>query len=77
VSPVGAKNLCSDALVLHEILAGLKEAGVPAKESSFIAATGRKSWKPASTGGATFTICLKNMSHGMMNNVNRSHTAPR
>src|SRR4051812_44196831 len=29
VSPVGGKKLCSDTLVVQEILAGLKEAGVP------------------------------------------------
>src|SRR3954471_13530792 len=29
VSPVGGPTLCSDAIVLHAVLDGLKEAGVP------------------------------------------------
>src|SRR5271165_3202741 len=32
VSPVGGKKLCSDALVMLEIIAGLQEAGVPARD---------------------------------------------
>lgn len=32
VSPVGGPNLCSDAIVLHSILDGLKEAGVPNRD---------------------------------------------
>ncbi len=32
VSPVGGAKLCSDATVMHEILAGLAAAGVPAKD---------------------------------------------
>ncbi len=32
VSPVGGKNLCSDATVMHNILDGLKEAGIPAND---------------------------------------------
>ena len=32
VSPVGGRNLCSDASVLHSILDGLKEAGVPTRD---------------------------------------------
>jgi Domain of unknown function (DUF362) len=149
VSPVGGKNLSSDALVLHEILAGLKEAGVPAKDTVVFnryreetMAAGIDKWLPPDIrweaasekydewqhdmGGydaehymemalvkpgedfhdvhmrrsyvarvvtkqinkfinlpvlkhhqsAGVTICLKNMSHGMVNNVNRSHTTP-
>jgi Domain of unknown function (DUF362) len=149
VSPVGGKNLCSDALVLQEILAGLKEAGVPSKDvlvfsryHEEITAAGIDKWLPSDIrwdapskdyddwqhdmGGydpdhymemalikpgedfndahmrrsyvsrivtkqinkfinlpvlkhhqsAGVTICLKNMSHGMVNNVNRSHTTP-
>ena len=149
VSPVGGKNLCSDALVLHEILAGLKEAGVPSKDILVFnryreetIAAGIDKWLPPDIrwdaasekyddwqhdmGGydpdhymemalikpgedfndphmrrsyvarvvtkqinkfinlpvlkhhqsAGVTICLKNMSHGMVNNVNRSHTTP-
>ena len=32
VSPVGGRNLCSDASVLHLILDGLKEAGLPTRD---------------------------------------------
>jgi len=32
VSPVGGANLCSDATVLHNILDGLREAGVPSSD---------------------------------------------
>jgi hypothetical protein len=149
VSPVGGKNLCSDALVLREILAGLREAGVPEKDILVFnryrqetIAAGIDKWLPSGIrwdaasekydewqhdmGGydaghymemalikpgedfndahmrrsyvarmvtqrinkfinlpvlkhhqsAGVTICLKNMSHGMVNNVNRSHTTP-
>ncbi len=149
VSPVGGKNLSSDALVLHEILAGLKESGVPSKDILVFnryreetIAAGIDKWLPSDIrwdaasekydewqhdmGGydedhfmemalikpgenlndahmrrsyvakivtkqinkiinlpvlkhhqsAGVTICLKNMSHGMVNNVNRSHTTP-
>ena len=149
VSPVGGQNLSSDALVLQEILAGLKEAGVPTsdilvfnryKEETIAAGIDKWlppgiRWEAASEkydewqhdmGGydpdhymemalikpgedfndvhmrrsyvarvvtkrinkfinlpvlkhhqsAGVTICLKNMSHGMVNNVNRSHTTP-
>ena len=149
VSPVGGKNLCSDALVLQEIIAGLKEAGVPARDilvfnryKEETIAAGIDKWLPTGIrwdaasekydewqhdmGGydpdhymemalikpgedfndahmrrsyvarvvtkqinkfinlpvlkhhqsAGVTICLKNMSHGMVNNVNRSHTTP-
>jgi len=149
VSPVGGKNLCSDGLVLREILAGLREAGVPPKDIIVFnryreetIAAGIDKWLPSDIrwdaaserydewqhdmGGydpdqfmelalikpgedfndphmrrsyvarivtkqinkfinlpvlkhhqsAGVTICLKNMSHGMVNNVNRSHTTP-
>ncbi|MES1257588.1 MAG: DUF362 domain-containing protein [Acidobacteriota bacterium] len=149
VSPVGGKNLSSDALVLQEILAGLKEAGVPTRDivvfnryKEETIAAGIDKWLPPGIrweaasekydewqhdmGGydpdhymemalikpgesfsdahmrrsyvarvvtkqinkfinlpvlkhhqsAGVTICLKNMSHGMVNNVNRSHTTP-
>ena len=149
VSPVGGKNLCSDALVLREILAGLEQAGVPNKDvvvynryREETLAAGIDKWLPKGMrletaserydewqhdmGGydadhymemalikpgedfndvhmrrsyvarvvtkqinkfinlpvlkhhqsAGVTICLKNMSHGMVNNVNRSHTTP-
>lgn len=149
VSPVGGKNLSSDGLVLKEILAGLREAGVPAKNVVVFnryrqetLAAGIDTWVPPGVrlmyasekydewqhdmGGydedhfmemalikpgedfndnhmrrsyvarvvtkeinkfinlpvlkhhqsAGVTICLKNMSHGMVNNVNRSHTTP-
>lgn len=146
VSPVGGKNLCSDALVLHEILNGLQEAGVPARDVMVynryrqeVLETGIDKWLPPGVrwdaasekydewqhdmGGydpdhfmemalikpgedlndphmrrsyvsrivtrqvnkiinlpvlkhhqsAGVTIALKNMSHGNVNNVNRSH----
>ncbi|HLK17438.1 MAG TPA: DUF362 domain-containing protein [Bryobacteraceae bacterium] len=149
VSPVGGKNLCSDATVMHNILAGLKEAGVAASDvivfsryREEIVETGIDKWLPAGVrweaasekyddvqldmGGydpdhymemalikpgesltdphfrrsyvckvvtqkinklinlpvlkhhqsAGVTIALKNMSHGMVNNVNRSHLTP-
>lgn len=149
VSPVGGRNLSSDALVLQEILAGLKEAGVSGKDIIVFnryreetIAAGIDKWLPPGIrwdaasekydewqhdmGGydedhymemslikpgenfndahmrrsyvarivtrqinkfinlpvlkhhqsAGVTICLKNMSHGMVNNVNRSHTTP-
>jgi len=149
VSPVGGKNLCSDGRVLREILAGLREAGVPSKDVLVFnryreetIAAGIDKWLPNDVrwdaasekydewqhdmGGydadhfmemalikpgedfndahmrrsyvarivtkqinkfinlpvlkhhqsAGVTICLKNMSHGMVNNVNRSHTTP-
>jgi hypothetical protein len=149
VSPVGGKNLSSDALVLHEIVNGLKEAGVPASDVFVFnryrqetIAAGIDKWLPPGVrwdaasekydewqhdmGGydadhfmemalikpgedlndphmrrsyvsrivtkqinkfinlpvlkhhqsAGVTIALKNMSHGMVNNVNRSHVTP-
>lgn len=149
VSPVGGKNLCSDALVLHEILNGLQEAGVPASDvivynryRQEVLDTGIDKWLPpgvrweaasekyaewqhdmegydpdhfmemalVNTGddvndphmrrsyvsrvvtkqvnkiinlpvlkhhqSAGVTIALKNMSHGNVNNVNRSHVTP-
>ncbi len=149
VSPVGGKKLCSDALVLHEILEGLNQAGVPAHDiivfnryREELLAAGIDKWLPpgirwdaASHGysegqhdmegydadhfmemalikpgenlndphmrrsyvarivtrqinkfinlpvlkhhqSAGVTIALKNMSHGMVNNVNRSHVTP-
>ena len=149
VSPVGGTNLCSDATVLHDILDGLKEAGVPARDvivfnryrqETFDA--GIDKWIPPGVRlefaseayndvqldmdgydpdhfmemalikpgenlndphfrrsyvckvvtrqinkfinlpvlkhhqSAGVTIALKNMSHGMVNNVNRSHLTP-
>jgi len=149
VCPVGGKNLCSDATVLHNVLAGLKEAGVPARdvivfnryrEEAYEA--GIDKWIPPQVRfefaserytetqldmegydadhfmemalikpgenlndphfrrsyvakivtqkinklinlpvlkhhqSAGVTIALKNMSHGMVNNVNRSHLTP-
>ena len=149
VSPVGGKGFSSDALVLQEILAGLREAGIPSREVLVFnryreetMAAGIDKWLPPGVrwdaasekydewqhdmGGydadhfmemalikpgenfndphmrrsyiarivtkdinkfinlpvlkhhqsAGVTICLKNMSHGMSNNVNRSHTTP-
>jgi len=149
VSPVGGKRLCSDALVLQEILAGLKEAGVPARDCLVfsryrkeIQDAGIDRWLPPGMRweapsedyaewqhdmagydpehfmemalinpgedpgdfhmrrsyvcrvvtkqinkfinlpvlkhhqSAGVTIALKNMSHGMVNNVNRSHVTP-
>lgn len=149
VSPVGGANLCSDATVLHNILDGLNEAGVPAKDVivfnryrqetyearidkwippgvRFEFATEQYDNTQLDMGGydpdhfmeialikpgeslndphfrrsyvckivtqkinklinlpvlkhhqsAGVTIALKNMSHGMVNNVNRSHLTP-
>ncbi len=149
VSPVGGARLCSDALVLHEIIAGLNAAGVPASDILVFnryreetIAAGIDKWLPdgirwdaASPAysewqhdmagydadhfmelaivnpgenfndahmrrsyvakivtqrinkfinlpvlkhhqSAGVTIALKNMSHGMVNNVNRSHPTP-
>jgi Domain of unknown function (DUF362) len=149
VSPVGGKNLCSDALVLQEILSGLKEAGVPSSDVLVInryreetIAAGIDKWLPQGVRweaasqkydewqhdmegydadhylemalikpgedlkdahmrrsyvarfvtkrinkfinlpvlkhhqSAGVTIALKNMSHGLVNNVNRSHVTP-
>lgn len=149
VSPVGGPNLCSDALVLNQIIDGLRQAGVAARDiivfSRYrreIVTAGIDKWLPAGvrwTGAsedydevqldmdgydpnvymemaltkpgedptdarfrrshvakvltqeanklinlpvlkhhqsAGVTICLKNMSHGMVNNVNRSHLTP-
>jgi hypothetical protein len=149
VSPVGGKTLCSDGLVLREILDGLREAGVGSRDVVVFnryreetIAAGIPGWLPQGVrweaasekydewqhdmGGydadhymemalikpgedfndahmrrsyvarvvtkqinkfinlpvlkhhqsAGVTIALKNMSHGMVNNVNRSHTTP-
>lgn len=149
VSPVGGPKLCSDPTVLHEILAGLDAAGVPAKNivlfsryRAEIRDCGMDKWiskesrwtAPAETydniqlgmdgydpdhymdmalvhpgqnvsdahnrrsyvsrvvtrdvnkfinlpvlkhhQSAGVTIALKNMSHGMVNNVSRSHSSP-
>jgi hypothetical protein len=149
VSPVGGKNLCSDGTVLHSILDGLKEAGVPANDVIVFNRyhdetyeAGIDKWIPAGVHfefaseryndtqldmdgydqdhfmemalikpgesltdphfrrsyvakivtqkinklinlpilkhhqSAGVTIALKNMSHGMVNNVNRSHLTP-
>lgn len=149
VSPVGGKNLCSDRLMLQEILAGLQEAGVPAHDvivysryRAEILEAGIDKWLPAGVRwdapsqaydesqhdmagydpdhfmemalikpgenyndphmrrsyvsrivtrqvnkiinlpvlkhhqSAGVTIALKNMSHGNVNNVNRSHVTP-
>ena len=149
VSPVGGANFCSDKLVLQEILSGLKEAGVSAREvivfsryRAEVTEAGIDKWLPPGVrwdapseqydetqhdmGGydadhfmemalikpgenlndphmrrsyvskivtkqvnkfinlpvlkhhqsAGVTIALKNMSHGMVNNVNRSHLTP-
>ena len=149
VSPVGGKNLCSDASVLRGILDGLKEAGVPAKDVIVFNRyhdetyeAGIDKWIPPGVRfefasrrynevqldmdgydedhymeialikpgesptdphfrrsyvakivttkinklinlpvlkhhqSAGVTIALKNMSHGMVNNVNRSHLTP-
>jgi hypothetical protein len=149
VSPVGGPTLCSDAVVLRQVLDGLAQAGVDARDvvvfnrykDEFLAA-GIDKWIPKGVrwttaseaysetqldmGGydpdqfmemalikpgenandahfrrsyvakvvtrdinkfinlpvlkhhqsAGVTICLKNMSHGMVNNVNRSHLTP-
>ncbi len=149
VSPVGGPKLCSDALVLNQVIGGLREAGVAPRDiivfSRYrreIVTAGIDKWLPAGvrwTGAsedyndtqldmegydpdvymemaltkpgedptnphfrrsyvakvltqeanklvnlpvlkhhqsAGVTICLKNMSHGMVNNVNRSHLTP-
>jgi hypothetical protein len=149
VCPVGGKNLSSDALVLQEILSGLKEAGVTSKDVVVFnryreetIAAGIDKWLPKDIRweaasekyaewqhdmdgydadhfmemalvmpgeklsdphmrrsyvakvvtrqinkfinlpvlkhhqSAGVTIALKNMSHGMVNNVNRSHVTP-
>jgi hypothetical protein len=149
VSPVGGRKLCSDAVVLDEILRGLKEAGVSATDvivfsryKAEIRDGGIVQWLPAGVrwdapsedyaewqhdmGGydpehfmemalvkpgenlndahmrrsyvsrivtkqvnkiinlpvlkhhqsAGVTVCLKNLSHGLVNNVNRSHITP-
>lgn len=146
VSPVGGRKLCSDATVLHQIIDGLEQAGVPRRDivvydryrRQFLAAGFNKwlpegvrwSWaaddyekwqlgmsgydpdmymemalvKPGdnpndahsrrsyvaqfltrqvnklinlpvvkSHQSAGVTLCLKNLSHGLVNNVNRSH----
>ena len=149
VSPVGGRNLSSDAAVLHGILDGLKEAGVEARDvvvynryREETLAAGIDKWVPSGVRmefasqayndvqldmegydpehfmemalikpgenlndpryrrshvakvitrqinkfinlpvlkhhqSAGVTIALKNMSHGMVNNVNRSHLTP-
>ncbi|PYT13476.1 MAG: hypothetical protein DMG59_20305 [Acidobacteria bacterium] len=149
VSPVGGANLCSDASVLHGIMDGLGEAGVPASDIIVFNryrqetyAAGIDKWIPPGVHfefaseayneiqldmdgydpdhfmemalikpgenladphyrrsyvckivtrrinkfinlpvlkhhqSAGVTIALKNMSHGMVNNVNRSHLTP-
>ncbi len=149
VSPVGGPKLCSDALVLHYILDGLKEAGVGPRDvivfnryrQEFLAC-GMDKWVPSGVRwdaaspaysenqldmdgydadhfmemalvvpgrdpndahcrrsyvakvitrqvnkiinlpvlkhhqSAGVTIALKNLSHGLVNNVNRSHISP-
>lgn len=149
VSPVGGPGLSSDAIVLNEIIDGLKEAGVPHSDVLVFnryrqetQAAGIDKWLPSDVRwdaaseqynevqldmegydrdhfmemalvkpgedpndprfrrshvakivtqrinkfinlpvlkhhqSAGVTICLKNMSHGMVNNVNRSHVTP-
>ena len=149
VSPVGGPKLCSDALVLHQIVDGLKEAGIGPRDivvfsryRSEIKETGIDRWLPAGVRwegasaeydnfqldmdgydpdhfmemalikpgenmndahyrrsyiakvitkqanklinlpvlkhhqSAGVTIALKNLSHGLSNNVNRSHLSP-
>ena len=149
VSPVGGPTLCSDALVLNQIIDGIKSAGVPAKDIVVFNRYARElqdanidKWLPSDIrwtaaspqysenqldmGGydrdmymelaavkpgddptdahfrrsyvakvvaqqvnkiinlpvlkhhqsAGVTICLKNLSHGCVNNVNRSHVSP-
>ena len=149
VSPVGGEKLCSDPLVLRQILDGLAHAGVGSKDvivfsryRNEILSTGIDKWLPSGVRwkapsldyndfqldmegydpdhfiemalikpgenmndphfrrsyiskvvtqdinkfinlpvlkhhqSAGVTICLKNMSHGMSNNVNRSHLSP-
>ena len=149
VCPVGGPNLSSDATVLHNVIDGLKEAGVPASDiivfnryRQEVLAAGIHRWIPQGVRfeaaseayneiqldmdgydadhymemalikpgenlndphyrrsyvckvvaqkinklinlpvlkhhqSAGVTIALKNMSHGMVNNVNRSHLTP-
>jgi hypothetical protein len=149
VSPVGGPKLCSDALVLNQIIDGLKQAGVAARDivvfsryRAEIRSTGIDKWLPPGVRwdgaseeydevqldmqgydpahymemalikpgenandahfrrsyiakvitqqvnkfinlpvlkhhqSAGVTIALKNMSHGLSNNVNRSHLTP-
>jgi hypothetical protein len=149
VSPVGGQRLCSDSLVLHSVLDGLREAGVGPRDvivfsryRDEITGTGIDKWLPAGVRwdapsqtydnvqldmagydpnhymemalikpgenlndkhyqrsyvakivtqqinklinltvlkhhqSAGVTIALKNLSHGMVNNVNRSHLSP-
>ncbi len=149
VSPVGGPHLCSDALVLHQIVEGLGQAGVPSRDivvynryRQETIAAGIDKWLPPGVRfeaasekyddvqldmagydpdhymemalikpgenfndahyrrsyvskvitkrvnkfinlpvlkhhqSAGVTIALKNMSHGMVNNVNRSHLTP-
>ena len=149
VSPVGGPKLCSDALVLHQIVDGLKQAGVAPRDivvfsryRAEIKETGIDKWLPPGVRwdgasaqydnvqldmdgydpdhymelalikpgenlndahyrrsyiakvitkqvnklinlpvlkhhqSAGVTIALKNMSHGLSNNVNRSHMSP-
>jgi uncharacterized protein (DUF362 family) len=149
VSPVGGAALCSDAIVLHAIVDGLKEAGVPLRDvivynryREETLAAGIDKWVPEGVRmefaspayndtqldlegydrdhymemalikpgenwsdphfrrsyvaktvsrqinkfinlpvlkhhqSAGMTAALKNMSHGMVNNVNRSHLTP-
>jgi len=146
VGPVGGKKLCSDPAVLHQIIDGIKQAGVPARDivvydryrKEFMAAGFHRwlpegvrwswaaeeydNWQLGMTGydpdvymdlplvkprdnpndaharrsyaaqfitkqvnklinlpvlkshqSAGVTITLKNLSHGLVNNVNRSH----
>ncbi len=146
VSPVGGKTLCSDAIVLNQIIDGIKQAGVPARDIIVFNRYARElqdagidkwipdgiRWTAASPAYSEFqldmegydrdqymelavvkpgddpndahfrrsyvakvvaqqvnkiinlpvlkhhqsagvTICLKNLSHGCVNNVNRSH----
>ena len=149
VSPVGGPKLCSDAMVLHQVVDGLKQAGVSPRDivvfsryRAEIAETGIDKWLPPGVRwdgaskeydnfqldmdgydpdhymemelikpgenvndphfrrsyiakvitkqvnklinlpvlkhhqSAGVTIALKNMSHGLSNNVNRSHLTP-
>lgn len=149
VSPVGGKQLSSDALVMHSILDGLREAGIPPRDivvfnryRKEIPEAGIDKWLPENIrweapseeyndvqldmggydpdhymemalikpgenlndprfrrsyvakvvtrkinkivnlcvlkhhGSAGVTIALKNLSHGLVNNVNRSHLSP-
>lgn len=149
VSPVGGRNLCSDASVLRQIIAGLNAAGVPNSDIIVVnryrtefQETGIDKWVPAGMRAvaaspkyteiqqdmegydadhymdmtlvhpgqnptdahnrrsyvakvvtkdinklinlpvvkhhqsAGVTVALKNMSHGLVNNVSRSHSTP-